>query len=83
MYGFGFQLALTPSIQINDNMFVDLQVGYSFGSFDDMEVEAGDITLQYNSPALVKPNGFNQQAGISPELEISSLFFTINASIAF
>jgi len=83
MNGFGFQLALTPSIQLNDRMSIDFQVGYSFGSFDDMEIEAGDITLKYNSPALVKPDGSDTQAGINPELEMSSIFLTVNASIAF
>jgi len=83
MNGFGFQLALTPSIQLNDRMSIDIQVGYSYGSFDDMEIEAGDITLQYNSPALVKPDGSSTQAGINPELEMSSIFITVNASIAF
>jgi len=81
--GFGFQLALTPSMQINDNMNIECQIGYSFGIFSDMEIEAGELVLQKNSPALVKANGWNHQAGIDPEVEISSLFFMLNMNISF
>ncbi|RKZ91384.1 MAG: hypothetical protein DRR19_07340 [Candidatus Parabeggiatoa sp. nov. 1] len=81
--GFGLQLALTSSYQLTDSLGIGAQMGYTLSFLEDMEVVAGEVTLESNSPALVKPDGGNTQAGIDPEADVSGLFFFMGLEWAF
>lgn len=81
--GFGLQMALTSSYQLTDRFSIGAQMGYTHSFLEDMEIIAGEVTLERNSPALVKPNGGNAPAGIDPEADVSGLFFLIGLEWAF
>jgi hypothetical protein len=81
--GFGLQLALTSSYKLTDRWGINGQLGYSLSFLGDMEVVAGDITLDKNSRDLVKADGGNTQAGIDPEADASGIFFMLGLEWSF
>lgn len=91
--GFATQVALTPSFSLSDKIDLRTQIGYNFSFLGKAQIKAtkagstdstqDGITINLESPAVVKTDGRNTQANVSPEAQVRGLTFSIGIVYKF
>ena len=47
----------------------------------DLKIQAGEVTLNYDSPTVVKDDYSSTQAGIDPKAKMSGIYFSFGLCI--
>lgn len=81
--GIAIQAALNASYSLTKSLSIGGQFGWSQALFGDMKIKAGDITLDMDSPVLVKKDLSSAQAGIDPKAESSGLLLALTLDYKF
>lgn len=75
------QIGFKPVFDISQKLALYGNFYYSTSFSNEATIEAGEIEIPFESPAIVKDNGSSTQAGITPELKVSGLGFDFGVII--
>lgn len=81
--GFSFQLATVAEYILTRNLEVNCQLGYTKGFISNFLIKAGDTEIEFDSAAIVRPDGSSNHVDIDPKAEQNGLFFMVGMNFVF
>lgn len=83
--GLFLQAAGTLSYRVREwpNIGIRAEAGVQLASLRDVSIEAGDVDIPLGAPAVVKPDGSTEQAGVRPKQHANGPYFVVAASYSF
>lgn len=78
--GIALNLGLSPCFQIDNQLGIRAMLGYALAFSASDALISNAITVPMESPAIVLPNGLNQQAGINPRISTNGLIFQLGVT---
>lgn len=80
--GLGIQGAITSTYNFTEKVGINAQIGWAQSFLGEMEINAGEVTIDKDSAEVLKPGTYTQ-AGIDPKAEMSGIFAALAITYRF
>ena len=77
LQGFAFQFATTAEYILTERIEINCQLGYTNSFINNFIIKAGDTEIEFDSAAIVRPDGSATHVDIDPKAEQDGIFLLL------